>query len=99
AREARLARLLTGCRIGQPVQAYAELSSTMETAAGLAAAGAAEGTLVVAARQAQGRGRLGRIWASPEGGAYFSVVLRPKRSPGETPQLALAAGLAAAEAL
>lgn len=99
AREARLSRLLAGLRLGRPVEAYAILDSTMEAAARLAAAGTPEGALVVAARQEQGRGRQGRTWASPEGGAYCSVLLRPKRSRGEAPQLALVAGLAGAEAL
>jgi BirA family biotin operon repressor/biotin-[acetyl-CoA-carboxylase] ligase len=97
--EAQLARRLTGCRLGQPVQAYPALASTMDTAWELAAAGAAEGALVVALRQELGRGRLGRPWASPDGGAYLSLLLRPKRPRGEAPQLALVAGLAAAETL
>ena len=71
----------------------------MEVAHQLAADGAPEGTLVVAARQGQGRGRLGRTWASPEGGVYVSLILRPTRPPSETPQLSLVAGLAAAEAI
>ena len=82
-----------------PVFAYEQLGSTMEIAHELAAEGAPEGSLVFARRQEQGRGRLGRTWASPEGGAYFSLILRPLRSPGEAPQLALVAGLAAAEAV
>lgn len=36
-----------------------------------------EGTLVLASQQTGGRGRLGRIWSSPPGGLYFSLVLRP----------------------
>ena len=71
----------------------------MDVAHELAAAGAGEGTLVWAARQEQGRGRLGRTWASPEGGAYFSFILRPMRPATEIPQLSLVAGLAAAESI
>ena len=66
----------------------------MEIAHQLAAEGASEGTLVWAARQERGRGRLGRVWESPEGGAYFSLILRPSRPPREIPQLSLIAGLA-----
>ncbi|MDR3307743.1 MAG: biotin--[acetyl-CoA-carboxylase] ligase [Coriobacteriales bacterium] len=32
---------------------------------------------VVSARQTAGRGRLGRPWASPEGGVYLSLLLEP----------------------
>lgn len=38
------------------------------------------GTVFVARRQTGGRGRLGRVFASPEGGVYFSVLLRPQVS-------------------
>ena len=71
----------------------------MEIAHELAADGAPEGTLVWAARQEQGRGRLGRVWASPEGGLYCSLILRPMRAPAEIPQLSLVAGLSTAEAI
>ena len=99
ATETRLARHLQGLKLGWSVHVYRCVNSTMEAAHELARDGAAEGTLVVAERQEQGRGRLGRAWESPEGGAYLSLVLRPKRPLAEIPQLALIAGLAAAEAV
>lgn len=97
--EQRLAAALKGCCIGGRVQAFESVGSTMDVAHELAAAGAGEGTLVWAARQEQGRGRLGRTWASPEGGAYCSIILRPTRPAAEVPQLSLVAGLAASEAI
>lgn len=36
-----------------------------------------EGTVIVAERQAAGRGRYGRAWSSPPGGIYISIVLKP----------------------
>jgi BirA family biotin operon repressor/biotin-[acetyl-CoA-carboxylase] ligase len=54
---------------------------------------------VLASRQSGGRGRLGREWTSPEGGAYLSLVLRPKVAPGEVSSLALAVGLGIARGL
>src|SRR3989338_7944040 len=95
--EAVLARYMNECALRGPVHAVARTGSTMEDARALAQQGAPEGTLVYAARQAQGRGRLGRVWESPEGGAYFSVIVRPTRPEAEIPQLSLVAGLAAAE--
>jgi len=58
-----------------------EAPSTMDLAKELARKGCPAFTTVVAGRQAQGRGRLRRVWSSEEGGLYFTVVLRP-RIPG-----------------
>ena len=97
--EKQLTQALGGSSFGRMVRAFERVSSTMEVAHALAADGAAEGTLVWAARQDQGRGRLGRTWESPKGGIYLSLILRPTRPTAETPQLSLVAGLAAAEAI
>ena len=72
----------------------------MRKAAELARRGSPEGTVVTAARQTAGRGRLGRRWLSePGGGLYLSLVLRPDAAPGAAPLLTLVAGLGAAEAV
>lgn len=81
------------------VRAFGRVSSTMDVAHALAQEGVVEGTLVWAQRQEQGRGRLGRVWESPEGGIYCSLIVRPQRSVDEIPQLSLLMGLAAAEAI
>lgn len=73
--------------------------STNDDARRLARAGAEHGTLVVASRQSAGRGRLGRTWVSPEGGAYLSMVLRPRIAPSETGPLPLVIGLGVARGL
>lgn len=75
-----------------------EVASTNDRAAALAAEGAPEGSLVVAARQTGGRGRLGRGWASPEGGLYLSLVLRPDDAMLRRLPATLLAGVAVAEA-
>lgn len=94
-------QLADALRTGQRglLRAFQSVASTMDEAHALAAGGAGEGSLVVALRQSQGRGRQGRAWESPEGGVYLSVVFRPKRPVDEVPQLALVAGLALAEAV
>jgi BirA family biotin operon repressor/biotin-[acetyl-CoA-carboxylase] ligase len=76
-----------------------ETGSTNDDARTLARSGADEGTVVLASRQTAGRGRLGRSWESPDGGAYFSAVLRPAVSPVEVASLALAVALGVAEGL
>ncbi len=77
------AQLHTAC-FGRQLEVYPEVDSTGTVVRRLAAAGAPEGTVVVAGRQTAGRGRLGRQFYSPEGGVYLSVLLRPAAgvSPG-----------------
>jgi len=75
-------------------------ASTMEEAARLARNGSPSGTTVVADEQTAGRGRHGRVWHSePESGLYVSVVLLPAMRVESLPVLALALGLATAQAI
>jgi BirA family biotin operon repressor/biotin-[acetyl-CoA-carboxylase] ligase len=76
-----------------------ETRSTNDDARSLARGGAGEGTVVLASRQTAGRGRLGRTWESPDGGAYFSAVLKPLVSPAGVASVALAVALGIAEGL
>lgn len=72
--------------------------STNDAVRGLAAAGAPEGTVVVAGEQTAGRGTKGRSWHSPPGlGLYASFLLRPA-SEGIA-LLPIAAGIAARDAV
>lgn len=55
--------------------------STNDIALVHARAGAAHGTVVLADAQTAGRGRLGRVWASPAGvNVYLSAIVRAPRS-------------------
>ena len=73
--------------------------STNDDARSLALDGAPEGTVVLAAQQTNGRGRLGRVWSSPAGGVYASVVLRPSVETPEAIVLPLVVGLGVARGL
>lgn len=84
---------------GAPVEVHEKLGSTNDRVAELAAAGAPEGTLVIAREQTAGRGRRGRTWASPRGGLYFSFLLRPSPESLQGPPATLVAGLALCQAL
>jgi BirA family biotin operon repressor/biotin-[acetyl-CoA-carboxylase] ligase len=82
------------------ILSLAETDSTNLRAKELAAGGAPEGTVVIAERQTEGRGRKGRSWFSPAGGGiYISMILRPTMPPNEAPGITLMTGIAAAEAL
>lgn len=58
-----------------------------------------ERTVVVAERQRSGRGRNGRVWASPEGGLWMTVVLKPRIGPEHVPKLVFVGALAVVDAL
>ena len=51
-------------------------------------------TLVWARRQTNGRGRSGRVWQSPEGNVFFSMILRPQPEWGDLNQLPLVTSVA-----
>ncbi len=54
----------------------------------------------LAESQAQGKGRLGRVWESPPGvNLYISVILKPSIPPAVAPKITLLAGVACANAL
>jgi BirA family biotin operon repressor/biotin-[acetyl-CoA-carboxylase] ligase len=79
---------------------YAEATSTNELARDHARRGAGEGTAIVAAFQARGRGRRGRVWEAPPGKALLvSFVLRPPAYAAHSAWLTLAGGVAAARAV
>lgn len=78
--------------------AVEETGSTNDDAMAAARNGAAEGTLVWARRQTEGRGRRGRAWVSPEGNLHLSIVLRPAIEPRRAGEIAFVAALAAADA-
>ena len=69
--------------IGRRIIRLDEATSTNDVVKHHARKGEAEGLVVVAKRQTEGRGRLGREWVSPEGGLYLSVLLRPDLDPKE----------------
>ncbi|MFN2927062.1 HTH domain-containing protein [Lachnospiraceae bacterium YH-ros2228] len=56
---------------------FQELDSTNQEGKRLAIAGAESGTVILADRQTAGRGRMTNAFASPAGGLYFSLLLRP----------------------
>ena len=57
------------------------------------------GLVVIARRQTAGRGRLGRAWASPEGGLWMSLVLRSPSTTLHRPLLTIAGAVAVADAI
>jgi BirA family biotin operon repressor/biotin-[acetyl-CoA-carboxylase] ligase len=79
------------------VDFHPTLESTNDRARELADRGEAD-VAVLADEQTGGRGRFDRAWASPSGGIYCSVLVRPQLAPDRLGLLTLAAGVAAVEA-
>lgn len=75
-------------------------ASTNDEARILGNAGTPGGLVVLALQQTAGRGRRGAAWFSPAGESLaFSILIRPQEPKAIWPRLALATGLAVAEAV
>ena len=87
-------------RLGRHVICLSETGSTNVEAYRLAEEGAAEGTVLIADSQFQGKGRLGRNWHSPSGvNIYCSLVMRPPIPPVDAFQLTFLSAVAVARAM
>lgn len=72
----RIKRDLVTRWLGRDLMILAEASST--NAVALSSIGERQsGSIILAETQSEGRGRLSRPWASPRGGIWMSLVLRP----------------------
>ena len=81
------------------LEVHEELTSVLDRAHALGAAGASAGSAVVAVRQTAGRGRSGKPWQSAPGlGVWVAVLERPDDA-AASGVLSLRVGVALAEAL
>jgi len=94
-----LRELVRGTIFAQHIHHFEEIDSTNSAAMLAAQSGAAEGSVFLAERQTEGRGRGGNIWHSEGEAIYVSVILRPKGPANDVLMLSLATGLAAAAAV
>jgi BirA family biotin operon repressor/biotin-[acetyl-CoA-carboxylase] ligase len=86
--------------MGRRILYREEVTSTQDEAGEAARRGAEEGVVVISERQTKGRGRKGRLWASPpREGVYFSTILRPNLRPNQIIQIPLIAGVAVCKAI
>lgn len=85
---------------GLSVQVHGTVTSTNALAKEAAEQGASEGTVILAAAQTAGRGRLGRTFCSPpDTGLYMSVVLRPTLAAEKALSITTAAAVAVCHAI
>ncbi len=85
-------------KITLPLTVYGEVGSTNTEAKRAAALGAPD-SFFVAERQSAGRGRLGRSFISPEGGAYMSYLCHPDMSARDAVMLTAYAAVAVCDAV
>jgi BirA family biotin operon repressor/biotin-[acetyl-CoA-carboxylase] ligase len=64
--------------IGRKIYYFDSIDSTQNFALKLSAKVHENGSVVIAKRQSEGRGRLDRKWISPLGGIWLSILLKPK---------------------
>lgn len=86
--------------IGKNIVYYDSVDSTNNIAKSLAQEGCSSGTVVVAATQTGGRGRLGRKWFSAQDkGIWMSIVLRPSITLEEAQLITIGASVAVARSI
>jgi BirA family biotin operon repressor/biotin-[acetyl-CoA-carboxylase] ligase len=89
-----LRRALRGTMFEANIHLFDEIGSTNSAALEAAQAGVPEGSVFIAERQTEGRGRGGNSWHSAGGAIYISVILRPNLPANDILILSLATGLA-----
>lgn len=93
-------RLLTGPARRCAIDVRESVTSTNTLLKGIAEQGGAEGMVLIAQQQTQGKGRLGRSFFSPKGtGIYLSVLLRPRFPAEQSLSITTAAAAAVAQAI
>ena len=83
--------------LGKALRLLAEATSTIDVATQWIGEGAPHGAVVIAERQTRGRGREGRVWASPAGGLWMSLIVHIDAD--KAGRLGMGLAVAAAEAV
>jgi BirA family biotin operon repressor/biotin-[acetyl-CoA-carboxylase] ligase len=85
--------------IGRKIYYFDKIDSTQNFALDLAQKPHENGSIIIAERQTNGRGRLDRKWISPKGGIWMSILLRPNFEPSYTSLFPMVTSLALAVAI
>ncbi len=81
------------------IKTIRSVESTQDIVKEYAAKDEPEGFVVHAMEQTKGKGRHGKVWHSPVGNLYLSILLRPECLADEAGQLSFVSALAVASAL
>ena len=85
--------------IGKRIYYFQEVDSTQNFALQIADNKKENGTLIIAEKQTNAKGRLNRKWISPKGGIWFSIILHPEFSIDESMLLPITLSLAISKAI
>lgn len=86
-------------KMGKKAYYFDSIDSTQNQALKISEDSANDGTIIIAAKQTGGKGRLGRKWISPKGGMWFSIILQPKFDIAITTLFPIASSLALSYAI
>ena len=89
-----ISKNLTTKFMGKRIYYFDEIDSTQNFALELSNTNKENGTVVLAEKQTGGRGRLNRKWYSPDGGIWFSLIVKPKFEIFDATIIPLASSLA-----
>ncbi len=78
---------------------YKEVPSTNKEALGLIEKGISNETIIIADKQAEGRGRTGKSWISPEGNLYASLIINQETDVSKLTELTFVTALAVGNTL
>lgn len=81
------------------VQTFASVQSTQDLVKHHISESGDEGIVIQALEQKGGRGRVGRVWESPMGNLYMSVLLRPECKADKAGQLSFVVAIALSRAV
>lgn len=84
--------------LGRSLKIYDTVTSTNAVAMSLAQQ-SPDGTVILAETQTQGKGRLSRSWASPPGGIWMSIMLKPQMPLSEVGRINMAVAVALCRAI
>lgn len=86
--------------IGQHIKFLEEVDSTNLYAKRIADSDFEDGMIIIAEEQLKGKGRIGRVWASPKGkGIWMTIMLKPKINPADAAKITLLAACAVCRAI
>jgi len=84
---------------GKKAYYFDSIDSTQNKAMMMASDKINNGAIIIAEKQSDGKGRLGRKWISPKGGIWFSIILHPKFDISVITLFPIASALALANAI
>lgn len=84
---------------GKNLYVFKEVKSTNTVAKFLAKNGAENGTVVISEKQTDAKGRSGKAWASPIGGIWLSLIVKPNVDYSKLPMITIGTGVAVAKAI